>query len=95
MGFRQKGSVLAQILDLDRVADMTDGFSGADITSVVNTAVSLVLQEYIAAYPKPEDAKQHAAEAVVTMKHFEDAIRKVKSSREGKPVERVAVSYYR
>ena len=68
---------------------MTDGFSGADITSVVNTAVSLVLQEYIAAYPKPEDAKQHAAEAVVTMKHFEDAIRKVKTSREGKPVERL------
>ncbi len=74
---------------------MTDGFSGADITAVVNTAVSLVLQEYIAIYPKPEDAKKHAAEAAVTMKHFEDAIRKVKTSREGKPVEKVAVPYYR
>jgi transitional endoplasmic reticulum ATPase len=57
--------------------------------------VSLVLQEYIAIYPKPEDAKKHAAEAAVTMKHFEDAIRKVKISREGKPVEKVAVPYYR
>ena len=90
-----KGKRIGADLDLDRVADMTDGFSGADITSVVNTAVSLVLQEYIAAYPKPEDAKQHSNEAVVTMKHFEDAIRKVKSSREGKPVERPALSYYR
>ena len=90
-----RGKRIGADLDLDRVADMTDGFSGADITSVVNTAVSLVLQEYIAAYPKPEDAKQHSAEAVVTMKHFEDAIRKVKSSREGKPVERLPVSYYR
>jgi len=90
-----KGKRIGADLDLDRVAEVTDGFSGADITSVVNTAVSLVLQEYIAAYPKPEDAKQHAAEALVTMKHFEDAIRKVKSSREGKPVERAAVSYYR
>ena len=39
---------------------MTDGFSGAEITSVVNTAVSLVLQEYSATFPKPEDAKKHA-----------------------------------
>ena len=82
-------------LDLDRVTEMTDGFSGADITAVVNTAVSLVLQEYLAKYPKPEDAKQHSSEATVTMKHFEEAIRKVKSSREGKPVEKLAVSYYR
>ena len=90
-----KGKPIGKGLDLDRVAEMTDGFSGADITSVVNTAVSLVLQEDIAAYPKPEDAKQHAAEAIVTMKHFEDAIHKVKTSRDGKPVEKLAVSYYR
>ncbi len=82
-------------LDLERVAEMTEGFSGADLTSVVNTAVSLVLQEYIASFPKPEDAKKHAAEAAVTMKHFEDAIRKVKTSREGKPAEKIAVPYYR
>ena len=86
---------MASEIDLDRVAEMTDGFSGADITAVVNTAVSLVLQEYLATYPNPEDAKQHVSEATVTMKHFEDAIHKVKSSREGKPAERLAVSYYR
>ncbi len=95
LDIQTKGKQIGADLDLDKVAEMADGFSGADITAVVNTAISLVLQEYLAAYPKPEDAKQHAAEATVTMKHFEDAIRKVKSSREGKPVERVAVSYYR
>ena len=68
---------------------MTNGFGEADITSIVNTAVSLVLQEYLAAYPKPEDAKKHASEAAV------DVIREVKSSIEGKPQERVTVSYYR
>ncbi|HVB11496.1 MAG TPA: CDC48 family AAA ATPase [Nitrososphaerales archaeon] len=82
-------------LDLDRIVTLTEGFSGADLTSVVNTAVSLVLQEYIAAYPKPEDAKKHSVEAIVTMKHFEDAVHKVKTSRDGKPIEKVAVSYYR
>jgi len=95
LGIQTKGKRIGADLDLDRVAEMTDGFSGADVTAVVNTAVSLVLQEYLAAYPKPEDAKQHAAEATMAMKHFEDAIHKVKSSREGKPVERLAVSYYR
>ena len=40
-----KGKPIGKGLDLDRIAEMTDGFSGADITSVVNTAVSLVLQE--------------------------------------------------
>jgi transitional endoplasmic reticulum ATPase len=86
---------LSADLDLDRIAELTDGLSGAEITSVVNTSVSLVLQEYIAAYSKPEEAKAHSSEAVVTMRHFEAAIRKVKTSREGKPVERAAVSHYR
>ncbi len=90
-----KHKPVAADLDVTRVAEMTDGFSGADLTSVVNTAVSLVLQEYIASFPKPEDAKKHASEAAVSMRHFEDAIRKVKSSREGKPAEKIAVPYYR
>ncbi|MDA4130511.1 MAG: CDC48 family AAA ATPase [Thaumarchaeota archaeon] len=90
-----KQKPISKELDLERVAEMMDGFTGADITSVVNTAVSLVLQEYVAKFPKPEDAKKNATDALVTMRHFEDAIRKVKTSREGKPVEKVAVPYYR
>jgi transitional endoplasmic reticulum ATPase len=90
-----KHKPISKELDLDRVAEMMDGFTGADITSVANTAVSLVLQEYVAKFPKPEDAKKNATDALVTMRHFEDAIRKVKTSREGKPVEKVAVPYYR
>ncbi|MDG6905739.1 MAG: CDC48 family AAA ATPase [Nitrososphaerota archaeon] len=95
LDIQTKGKPISKDLDLERVSEMMDGFTGADITSVVNTSVSLVLQEYVAKFPKPEDAKKNAIEAVVTMKHFEDAIRKVKTSREGKPVEKVAVPYYR
>jgi len=90
-----QGKQIAPGVDLDRLSELTDGLSGAEITSVVNTAVSLVLQEFISAHPNPEDAKKHVSEAGVRMKHFEDAIRKVRSSRDGKPPERVAVSYYR
>lgn len=81
-------------VDLSKVADLTDGFSGADTSSVVNTAVSLVLHEYLAKYPTPEEAAKHAAEAHVMMRHFEDAIKKIKTQREGKPAEK-AVPYYR
>jgi transitional endoplasmic reticulum ATPase len=90
-----KGKPIDPTLDLDKIAEMTEGLTGADLTAVVNTAVSLVLQEYVASFPRPEDAKKHATEAAVKMHHFEDAIRKVKTSREGKPVEKVAVPYYR
>jgi transitional endoplasmic reticulum ATPase len=90
-----RGKPIVPGMNLDRLAELTDGLSGADITSVVNTAVSLVIQEFLTTYPNPEDVRKHVAEAVVDMKHFEDAIRKVRSSRDGKPPERVAVSYYR
>lgn len=90
-----QGKQIVSGMELDRLAELTDGLSGADITSVVNTAVSLVLQEFVSAHPRPDDAKKHVAEAVVGTKHFEEAIRKVRTSRDGKPPERVAVSYYR
>jgi transitional endoplasmic reticulum ATPase len=82
-------------VDLDRIVELTEGFSGADLASVANTAVSIVLQQFIEKYPKPEDAKKHVEEAVVTMEHFIEAVKKVRSSKEGKQVEKVAVPYYR
>jgi transitional endoplasmic reticulum ATPase len=90
-----KGVPIAKDVDLDRVTEMTEGFSGADMASLTNTAVSIVLQGFITKYPKPDDAKKHVDEAIVNMEHFVDAIKKVRSSREGKPMEKVAVPYYR
>ena len=89
------GKPLAKDVDLGKIADQTDGFSGADMASIVNTAVSVVLQNFIATYPNPDVAKKHVSDANVSMKHFEEAVRKVKSSREGKPIEKAAVPYYR
>ncbi|MDG6925665.1 MAG: CDC48 family AAA ATPase [Nitrososphaerota archaeon] len=80
---------------VDRLVEMTEGFSGADVAALVNTAVSIVLQDYVAKYPKPDDAKAHIKEAIVTMDHFKEAVKKVRTSRESKPMEKVAVPYYR
>ncbi len=90
-----KGVPTAKDVDVDRIVDMTEGISGADIAQLANTAVSIVLQEFISKYPKPEDAKKHVDEAIVKMDAFIDAIKKVRSSREGKPMEKVPIPYYR
>ncbi len=90
-----KDKPLAPDVSIEKIAEMTDGFSGADLASVTNTAVSLLLQEFVGRFPRPEDAKKNAEEARVEMRHFEEAIRKVKTSREGKPKEKVTVPYYR
>ncbi len=71
-------------VDLDTISEITDGFTGADITAVVNTAMSLVLQEYVDKYPNPDEARRHVSEAVVTTEDFEEAVQIVKSSKEGK-----------
>ncbi|MGI0049108.1 MAG: AAA family ATPase, partial [Nitrososphaera sp.] len=44
---------LTEDVKLDGIAEMTEGFSGADMAAVANTAVSLVLHEYLAKYPTP------------------------------------------
>ena len=90
-----KGVPTAKDVDVDRIVEATEGFSGADMALLTNTAVSIVLQKFISKYPKPEDATKHVDEAVVEMEHFVEAIKKVRSSREGKPMEKVAVPYYR
>ncbi len=92
---QMQGKPIVKDVDVDTIVDITEGFSGADLAAIVNTAVSLVLQEFVSKYPKPEDAKKHAGEAVVTAENFQAAIKKVRSSREGKPMEKVAVPYYR
>jgi transitional endoplasmic reticulum ATPase len=90
-----KGKPMDSGVDFAKVAELTEGFSGADTSAVSNTAVSLVLHEYLAKYPTPEEAAKHAAEAHVMMRHFEEAVKKIKTQREGKPGEKLTVPYYR
>ncbi|MEM2855491.1 MAG: CDC48 family AAA ATPase [Candidatus Nitrosocaldaceae archaeon] len=90
-----KDKPLAADVDLTKIADSCEGFSGADMAAVANTAVSLVLHEYLAKYPTPEEANLHVKEAQIQLKHFEDALKKIKQQKEGKPGEKVTVPYYR
>ncbi|HEX2614217.1 MAG TPA: CDC48 family AAA ATPase [Nitrososphaera sp.] len=91
-----KGKPIGQDVDIQKIAEtMTEGFSGADTAAIVNTAISIVLHEYLAKYPTPEEAAKHATEAHVMMRQFEEAVKKIKMQRETKPKESVALSHYR
>jgi transitional endoplasmic reticulum ATPase len=89
------GKPISDDIDLKRLADMTEGFSGADVSSVANTAASLVLHDYIQKYPSPEDALKHTSEARISIRHFEDAVKNVRRQREMKPEEKMNLSHFR
>ena len=82
-------------VDIEKIAEVTDGMSGADVASIANTAVSLVIHEFLDKYPDQKEAEKQATEAKVTMRHFEEAVRKVKTQKELKIGEKIAVPYYR
>jgi transitional endoplasmic reticulum ATPase len=90
-----KGKPISDDIDLKRLVDITEGFSGADVSSVANTAVSLVLHDYIQKYPSPEEALKHTSEARVSIRHFEDAVKNVRRQREMKPEEKMNLSHFR
>src|SRR6266849_828002 len=89
-----KGKPLGRDVDLITIAEVTEGFSGADVSAVANTAVSLVLHEYLAKYSTPEEAAKHSSEALVSMQHFEEAVKKIRIQREMKPEEKITLPQY-
>ena len=82
-------------VDMDKIAEITDGMSGADTSSIANTAVSLVIHEFLDKHPDVKDVEKSSIEAKVTMKHFEEAVKKVREQKDLKMGEKLVASYYR
>jgi len=82
-------------VDFDKLAEITDGLSGADTASIANTAVSLVIHEFLDSHPDVKEIEKTSIEAKVTMKHFEDAVKKVREQKDLKMGEKLVASYYR
>ena len=97
----------ADAIDFEKLAEMTDGLSSADVASIANTAVSLVVHEHLDnAAPdknlsddetkKIVDAiEKKATDAKVTMKHYEEAVKKVREQKDLKMNDKLVASYYR
>ena len=64
-------------INVERLADMTENFTGADLASFISTAVMIAIRQYIFKYQDPIDAEKHVRELKVNMQHVEDAIKKI------------------
>ncbi len=84
-----------QRVDFDKLAEITDGLSGADTASIANTAVSLIIHEFLDTHPDVKDVEKKSIDAKVAMKHFEEAIKKVREQKDLKIGEKLVASYYR
>jgi len=73
-----KKTPLAEDVKLDELARKTEGYTGADIASICNTAVMLSIKEHIGKAKDPEDAKKKAKGLKVAKRHFDEAMQKVK-----------------
>jgi len=106
-------------VNFNKLAEATDGFSGADVAAIANTAVSFVIHEHLDKYSmagihvkkdstveeeKVAIAKQDkeiakvekdAENAKVTMRHFEDAVKKVREQKDLKIEQKVELSAFR
>lgn len=61
------------------LADITEGYTGADIASFVSAANMIALREHISKYNQdPTEAEKHANELRVHMRHFKGAMSKIR-----------------
>ncbi|MFH1774689.1 MAG: CDC48 family AAA ATPase [Methanobacteriota archaeon] len=68
---------LASDVSLQKLAEVTDGYTGADIAAVCNEAVMLAIREYVKK-GKKLDKKVLKKELKVEMRHFEEALKKLR-----------------
>lgn len=73
-----KKKPLADDIDIDELASHTDGYTGADIASLMSAAVMLALRDHISKYKDPKEADNHAQELKVNMRHLEEAMKKIR-----------------
>ena len=82
-------------IDFDKLAEATDGMSGADVAAIANTAVSLVIHEFLDSHPEVKEIEKTSTGARVTMKHYEEATKKVRDQKDLKLGQKIVASYYR
>jgi transitional endoplasmic reticulum ATPase len=73
-----KKKPLAEDVNIEQLADKTDGYTGADIASLSSAAVMISLREHVSKYPNPKEAEKQTKSLKINMKHFEDAMKKIR-----------------
>jgi len=73
-----KKKPLASDVNIEQLADHTEGYTGADIASLSSAAVMLSMREHISKYKDPKEADSHVKELEIHMRHFEEAMKKIR-----------------
>jgi transitional endoplasmic reticulum ATPase len=84
-----KSVPLAEDVVIEKIAERTEGYTGADIASVVSASLMLAIKEHLAKYPEPADAEVHADELKVSLRHIEEAMKKIR------PLSKQELDWYR
>ncbi len=75
-----RGKPLADDVNIDELAERTEGYTGADIEAVCREAGMLAIREAIKPGMTKEEAREVAEKLKITREHFEKALEKVKPS---------------
>jgi transitional endoplasmic reticulum ATPase len=69
---------LADDVNIEQLADHTEGYTGADIASLSSAAVMLAVREYVSKYKDQKEADNRVKELKIQMRHFEEAMKKIR-----------------
>ena len=78
MNIHLKKKPLADDVNIEKLADQAEGYTGADIASLSSAAVMLALREHVSKYKDPKEAEEHKEELKIHMTHFESAMKKIR-----------------
>jgi transitional endoplasmic reticulum ATPase len=74
------GMPLVEDVDMDKLAELMEGYSGADIAATCQAASQIAIHEHLMKHQDPKEAIKYKEELEVRMEHFRQAFNKVKSS---------------
>jgi len=80
LAIHTRGMPLAEDIDMDKLAEQMENYSGADIAATCQAASQIAIHEHLQKYSDPKEAMEHKDELKVDMDHFKRAFNKVKSS---------------
>ncbi len=71
-----KKKPVAKDVDITKLAELTEGYTGAELAAVANSASIAAIKQYVKAHGK--EAEQGAGDLTITMRDFEEAIKETR-----------------
>ncbi|MEM4979745.1 MAG: AAA family ATPase, partial [Candidatus Bathyarchaeia archaeon] len=69
---------VAEDVDIEKLVNATEGYTGADIAAICNNAMMIAIKEYVAKCKDEEEIKKRIDELKIRPAHLEEAMKKVK-----------------